>query len=167
MNAASSRNKLSQSLSRLDKLPPPIARAARTLLMRNVVRFVGTAKLDVLELTGDKCVVAVKNRKRVRNHIGSVHAAAIALIAETATGFVVGVNVPDTRAPVIKSMKVEYKKRAKGDLRAEATLTPEQIQQIASTEKGEVTVAVKVTDETGNEPVLCEMIWAWTPKRRG
>lgn len=159
-------NTLSKQLSRLDKLPPPVARAARTLLMRNVVRFVGTAKLDILELTNERCVVAVKNRKRVRNHIGSVHAAAIALIAETATGFVVGLNVPDDRAPVIKSLKVEYKKRAKGQLVAEATLTQEQIDKIVSTEKGDVNVAVKVTDEAGVEPVTCEMIWAWTPKRR-
>ena len=166
MTAPQTPNTLSKQLARLEKLPPPVARAARTLLMRNVVRFVGTAKLDILELTGERCVVAVKNRKRVRNHIGSVHAAAIALIAETATGFVVGLNVPDDRAPVIKSLKVEYKKRAKGALRAEASLTAEQIAQIVSTEKGDVTVAVKVTDEAGVEPVVCEMIWAWTPKRR-
>ena len=167
MTAPTPKNALSKSLARLDKLPPALARTARTLIMRNIVRFVGTAKLDIVELTNTRCVVSVKNRPRVRNHIGSVHAAAIALIAETATGFVVGLNVPDDRAPVIKSMKVEYKKRAKGALRAEATLTPEQIEQIVATEKGEVRVDVKVTDEGGVEPVQCEMIWAWTPKRRG
>jgi acyl-coenzyme A thioesterase PaaI-like protein len=163
MNAA---NQLSKSLAHLDKLPAPLARHARTLFLRNVVRFVGTAKLDILELSASRAVVFIKNRKRVRNHIGSVHAAAIALIAETASGFVVGMNVPDTAAPVIKSMKIEYKKRAKGSLRAEATLTPEQIEQIRTIEKGEVNVAVKVHDEAGVEPVLAEMIWAWTPKRR-
>ena len=35
----------------------------------------------------------------------------MALMAETATGFVVGMAVPDDRIPVIKSMKVEYLKR--------------------------------------------------------
>jgi acyl-coenzyme A thioesterase PaaI-like protein len=159
-------NRLAASLRPFDKLPGPLARHARTLFMRRLVRFVGTAKLDILELTASRSVVVVKNRPRVRNHIGSVHAAAIALIAETASGFVVGMNVPDTGAPVIKSMKVEYKKRAKGALRAEASLTDAQIEQILSTEKGDVSVAVKVTDETGNEPVLCEMVWAWTPKKR-
>jgi uncharacterized protein (TIGR00369 family) len=159
-------NSLSRSLARLEKLPAGIARRARTLILRKIVRFVGTAKLDILELTPQRAVVFVENRKRVRNHIGSVHAAAIALLAETATGFVVGMNVPDDRAPVIKSLKVEYKKRAKGGLRAEASLTPEQVALIQGTEKGEVHVAVKVTDEAGVEPVACEMVWAWTPKRR-
>jgi uncharacterized protein (TIGR00369 family) len=160
-------NKLATSIARVDKLPAPLALRARTLILRNIVHFVGTAKLDILELTNDRCVVQVENRRRVRNHIGSVHAAAIALIAETATGFVVGMNVPDDRTPVIKSMKVEYKKRSKGGLRAEASLTAAQLEAIRSTEKGEVTVAVRVTDEAGLEPVLCEMIWAWTPRRKG
>jgi uncharacterized protein (TIGR00369 family) len=159
-------NQLSRSLAKVDKLPAAVARLARTTILRNLVRFIGTAKVDIVELTESRSVVALKNRKRVRNHIGSVHAAAIALIAETATGFVVGMNVPDSGAPVIKSMKVEYKKRAKGDVRAEASLTPEQIERIRTVEKGEVIVAVKVTDEAGVEPVQCEMIWAWTPKRR-
>ena len=159
-------NKLAKSLAPLEKLPKGMGRVARTLILGNLVRFVGTAKLDVEELTTHRAIISIKNRKRVRNHIGSVHAAAIALLAETATGFVVGMNVPDSGAPVIKSLKVEYKKRVKGALRAEATLTEEQVTQIRTIEKGEVTVPVKVTDETGGEPVICEMIWAWTPKRK-
>jgi acyl-coenzyme A thioesterase PaaI-like protein len=131
-----------------------------------VVKFVGTAKLSIDELSAERAVVSVKNRRIVQNHIGGVHAAAMALIAETATGFVVGMNVPDDRVPVIKSLKVEYKKRASGGLRAVATLTPEQIERMRTTEKGEVSVSVLVTDDAGIEPIVCEMIWAWTPKRR-
>jgi acyl-coenzyme A thioesterase PaaI-like protein len=157
---------MARSLATIDKLPPALARRARTLLVRAAVRFVGTAKLDILELGPTRAVVALQNRRRVRNHIGGVHAAAIALAAETATGFVLALNVPDTRAPVIKSMKVEYKKRAQGGVRAEASLSPEQIELIRTTEKGDVLVDVKVFDERGVEPVSCEMVWAWTPKRR-
>ena len=32
--------------------------------------------------------------------------------------------------------------------------------------KGEVTVAVKVTDEAGIEPIQCEFVWAWVPKEK-
>ena len=67
---------------------------------------------------------------------------------------------------MIKTLRVDYKKRAKGGLRAVATLTDEQIQRMKSESKGEVRVAVTVTDESGREPIECEMIWAWTPKRR-
>jgi acyl-coenzyme A thioesterase PaaI-like protein len=159
-------NKLARAIAKIDKLPAPLARRARTLFLGRMVRFVGTAQLDVEELTPSRAVVSIKNRPHVRNHIGSVHAAAMALLAETATGFVVGMSVPDTRAPVIKSLKVEFKKRSKGALRAVATLSEAQQAQIESTEKGDVLVEVHVTDETGVEPIVCEMVWAWTPKRK-
>jgi acyl-coenzyme A thioesterase PaaI-like protein len=148
------------------RVPGPLRTRARTLLLSRVVKFVGTARLDIEELTAERAVVSVKNRKIVQNHIGGVHAAAMALIAETATGFVVGMNVPDDRVPVIKSLKVEYKKRASGGLRAVAMLTPEQIERMRTTEKGEVSVSVMVTDDANIEPIVCEMIWAWTPRRR-
>ena len=32
--------------------------------------------------------------------------------------------------------------------------------------RGEVTVAVTVTDESGNQPIECEFIWAWIPSVR-
>ena len=159
-------NQIARTMARIDKLPAPVAERARTLFLRNVVPFVGTARLDIVELTTSRAIVTVKNRRRVRNHIGSLHAAAMALLAETATGFVVAMNVPEDRVPVIKSMGVEFKKRAKGALRAEATLTSEQVAQIHAQEKGEVRVEIHVTDEAGVEPIVCTMVWAWTPKRR-
>ncbi len=111
-------------------------------------------------------MATVRNRRVVQNHIGGVHAAAMTLVAETATGMVLAMNLPDDRVPVIKSMKVEFKKRAKGAIRAEASLTREQIEKIRTTGKGEVLVAVRVTDEVGTEGVFYEMLWAWTPKRQ-
>ena len=48
---------------------------------------------------------------------------------------------------MIKSLKVDYQKRAKGALRAVATLTDEQIAEITSKDKGDVDVKVVVTDE--------------------
>jgi len=89
----------------------------------------------------------------------------MALLAETATGFVVGMNLPDDKLPLIKSLKVDYQKRTKGDMRAVATLSNEQIQLIRTTPKGEVLVPVVVTDESGQEPIQCEMLWAWVPKK--
>ncbi len=135
-------------------------------LLGSTIKFVGTAGVKCESLTREESVWTLKNRKKVRNHIKGIHAAAMGLLAETATGMVVGMNVPDDRVPVIKSMKVNYLKRATGDLKAVATLTGEQIMQIVENEKGELLVPVTVTDSEGKEPIECEMIWAWTPKRQ-
>jgi acyl-coenzyme A thioesterase PaaI-like protein len=162
----SDRNRLARSLAPIDWLPRVLQGPVRSAVMGRVVPFVGTAGLAIDELTPARAVVRIADRRRVQNHIGSVHAAAMALLAETATGFVVGMNVPDSGVPVIKTLRIDFVKRASGALRAVAELTPEQIETIRSTEKGEVAVRVTVTDAEGKEPVVCEMVWAWTPKRR-
>jgi acyl-coenzyme A thioesterase PaaI-like protein len=159
-------NRLSRSLALLERLPAPLRTRARSLALGTVVPMVGTAGLAVEHLDAGRAVISVANRRRVRNHIGGVHAAAMALLAETATGFVVGMNVPDDRVPVIKTLRVEFRRRARGALRAEATLSEEQRRLILETEKGETRVPVRVTDADGNEPIECEMTWAWTPRRR-
>jgi acyl-coenzyme A thioesterase PaaI-like protein len=159
-------NQLARTIQKIKKAAGPLGQQAVTLALGRTVKFVGTARLKVEVLTSERAVVSVRNKKRVQNHIGGVHAMAMGLIAESATGFVVGMNVPDSAIPVIKSVKIDYLKRAKGDMRAEATLTSEQREAIASQPKGEVLVQCKVTDESGIEPIRCEMIWAWVPKKR-
>jgi acyl-coenzyme A thioesterase PaaI-like protein len=129
--------------------------------------MVGAAGLYFEELSEERVVVSIRSRRNVQNHIAGVHAAAMALLAETATGFCVGMNVPDDKLPLIKSMHVDYQRRAQGGLRAVAHLTAEQREQILTLEKGEVRVAVTVTDESGREPIAAEMVWAWVPKKRG
>ena len=160
-----STNKLSVMVNNINKLPAPLRTQGLTFAVGTAVKFAGTAKVEILEMTPTCLRARIRNRKRVQNHIGSVHAAAMALLAESATGLVVGMSVPDNRVPVIKSMKVDYVRRAKGDLEAVATLTQDDVARILSTEKGDITVPVKVTDSEGREPIQCEMIWAWAPKR--
>ncbi len=155
-------NRLEKTVQKLDKYPKWILSKA----IGSTVKFVGTAGTDFEEMTKDRVIVSLKNRKKVRNHIGQIHAAAMVLIAETATGMVVGMNVPDDKLPLMKKLEAKYVRRSKGRMRAEAWLTEEQKEQIRTQEKGEVLVPVKVTDESGEEPVICQMLWAWIPKKR-
>lgn len=158
-------NRLITSLARLNFLPAGIRTSVISRVLGRVVPFVGTAGIIYEELSCEKVVVSLRNRRPVQNHIKGIHAAAMALIAETATGFVVGMNLPDNKLPLIKSLHVDFTKRTQGDMTATATLTAEQIEWIRTTDKGEVSVPVIVTDESGAEPIRCEMVWAWVPKK--
>lgn len=158
-------NNLSRVIAKFQFLPPALRATVVSGIFGRVVPYVGTSSLRYEELTPERVVVSIRNRRPVQNHIKGVHAAAMALLAETATGFVVGMNLPDDKLPLIKSLKVDYLKRTQGDMRAVATLTREQVELIRSTPKGEVLVPVIVTDESGAEPIRCEMLWAWVPKR--
>ncbi|TBO29466.1 DUF4442 domain-containing protein [Aquabacterium lacunae] len=157
---------MSRMLSKLDGLPAGLRQWLTSKMLGRVVPMVGTAGLRFEEVSSQRVVVHIRNRKPVQNHIQGVHAAAMALLAETATGFCVGMNLPDDKLPLIKTLKVNYLKRAQGDMKAVAQLRPEQVEQILTLDKGEVTVPVQITDSTGAEPIQCEMVWAWVPKQR-
>ena len=159
-------NRLTRAVALTGKLPRALQSSALSLLLGSQVKFAGTAKIRIHALSHSRSVLSIANRGKVQNHIKGVHAAAMALLAESATGFLVGMNVPDDKLPLIKTLKVDYLRRATGALQAVATLSPEQIQAIQAEEKGEVLVAVTVTDEAGIEPIRCEMRWAWVSKTR-
>lgn len=158
-------NTINRVVSKFAFMPPTLRATVISKIFGRVVPLVGTAGLRYEELTPERVVVSIRNRRPVQNHIKGVHAAAMALLAETATGFVVTMNLPDDKLPLIKSLKVDYVKRTKGDMRAVATLTAEQVQLVRTAPKGEVLVPVLVTDESGEEPIRCEMLWAWVPKK--
>ena len=159
-------NRLTTVVNTFQKLPRPIRTFALSKAMGRVIKYAGTSGLRYEKLTPTECIIVIPNRKKVRNHIGSVHAAAMGLLAETATGFMTGLTVPDNRIIVIKSMKLEYLKQASGDMKAIATFTDEQIEFIKNNEKGDINVPVVITDGKGIETVKATMIWAWAPKRK-
>ncbi|MCV2421848.1 DUF4442 domain-containing protein [Paucibacter sp. DJ2R-2] len=161
---SSAPNRLARTLAKLDAWPAAVRPMARNLALRRAVPFTGTAKLDFVRLDTEVAEIAIANRRPVQNHIGGVHAAAMGLLAETATGMVVGMNVRDDCLPLCKSMHVDFKKRASGAMRARATLSAAQRELMLAEPKGEVTVSVVVTDEAGVNPVECEFVWAWIPK---
>ncbi|MEO6066043.1 MAG: DUF4442 domain-containing protein, partial [Lysobacterales bacterium] len=91
--------------------------------------------------------------------------AAMALLAETASGLALGMHVRDDAIPVIQRLVVSYEKRAKGAMRAVARIPAEAIALLHVEPRGELLVPVTVTDASGQSPIRCEMQWAWRPKR--
>lgn len=157
---------LPAAIKKIERFPKFLQKPLLSLMIGKTVKYVGTSGVKCLELSTKRSVFLIKNKSKVRNHIGGVHAAAMALVAETATGMLVGMNIPVDKIGVIKSLKVDYLKRVEGDLTAVATLTDEQIHQITTTEKGDTEVKVSITDSANKEPIEATMIWAWIPKKR-
>lgn len=167
MSTHSTPNKLARTVASFQRLPQGLRTWATSVALGRVVPLVGTAGLRYEEITPQRVVVRIRNQRKVQNHIQGVHAAAMALLAETATGFCVGMNLPDDKLPLIKTMKIDYVRRSQGDMVAVASLRPDQVQQILTQDKGEVTVPVTITDASGEQPIRAEMLWAWVPKKRG
>ncbi len=160
-------NPILKAVNVIRSLPVPNAVQTRLsdLIFGSFVPFVGTSGLHYEELTPERVVVTIKNKRKVQNHIKGIHAAAMALLAETATGFVTGLNLPGDKLPLIKTMHVDYVRRSKGNMRAEAWINQEDLARMQSENKGSVEVNCTVTDESGKEPVKVTMTWAWVPKK--
>jgi len=160
-------NKMAAGVKKMESyLPESWYPMGYTMLFNNMVKLAGTAGLKVEKLSQKESEVYLKNRKNVQNHIGGLHACSMALAAESATGMLVGMNVPDSHIPLIKSMHVDFVRRCQGDIRVKAWLSEEDYIRIHEEDKGDVSVQVRVEDESGNEPIETEMIWAWVNKDR-
>ncbi|MFJ3053856.1 DUF4442 domain-containing protein [Pseudomonas nitroreducens] len=158
------RNRLALAAHLIQRLPHRLHESLLSRLFCSQVRFAGTAGIRIQKLSSDEVRMSLANHRRARNHIGGVHAAAMALLAESASGCLVGMNLPDHKLPLIKTLKVVYLRRARGSLRAIATLAPEQRRAMLEHDKGEAMIQVTLLDDSGAEPVRCEMHWAWIRK---
>lgn len=159
-------NQFTRIVRRYRWLPARLQRTFTSLDVGRTIPFVGTAGLAIDTLHPHKVSVRLKNRRRVRNHIGGLHAGAMALLAETATGLVVALNVAGHCAPLIRTLNVSFKRHAEGPLRARATLSADEAERIRTSDVGKVDVPIEVTDASGQEPIDCDVQWAWLPKRR-
>lgn len=158
-------NRLSRLFALCFRLPTAWRLPAAGFLFGSAVKFFRTAGIQITELDPARVGMRIRNRRKVQNHIHGVHATAMALLAESATGLVLGLNLPDNGLPLLKSMKIDYLRRAEGDLSVVASLSPEQLYAIRTEERGEALIAVSVTDSAGNQPITAEFVWAWRPKK--
>lgn len=67
------------------------------------------------------CEVVIRHRRRVQNHLGTIHAIALCNAAELAAGLMVDASLPPTVRWIPKGMRVAYLKKARGTLRVVAT----------------------------------------------
>ena len=109
-----------------------------------------------------RCVVDVRDRRRVHNHIGTVHAIALCNAAELTAGMMTDVTIPSRMRWIPKGMTVQYLAKAKGTLRAQAT--PESAA-VEATRGYAWPVNVSVRNAAGEE-VLRARIDMWVSPRK-
>jgi len=159
-------NKFRKIISKVNKAPSGIRSFLLTKIFCSKVKFAGTASIKLVSVSHTQTVLTLENKKKVQNHIGGIHAIAAALLAESATGIVFGMNVPDSCVPLLKSMTIHYQRRMQGSLTAIAKISESDVQLIENSDKGCLMVSVEIMDESDQQPIVCEMEWAWVTKRK-
>jgi acyl-coenzyme A thioesterase PaaI-like protein len=111
--------------------------------------YFGTIRPRFDVLANGRAVVRMRKRRRVQNHIGTVHAIAMCNLAEIAAGTMTDASIPATHRWIPKGMQVDYLSKAKTDIKAVATLPAD----ITYGESEDIPVNVSICDKSGEEVV--------------
>jgi acyl-coenzyme A thioesterase PaaI-like protein len=163
----STTNPFARIANRYAGVPSPLRRPLITKAVGDVIPFVRTAGCFVEAYTPRRVAVRLNNEQRLRNHLGGLHAAALALLAETATGLVVALNVPDGSTPLLRTMNVSFDEFARDAVQAEATLADDEGAQIQARPLGQIEVEVELADPSDESTLVSGSLkWAWVPEDR-
>ena len=138
----------------------PGGKAVFSYLLGRIVPYSGSIGARVEELRPGYSRVTLRDRHRVRNHLRSVHAIALMNMAELSTGLALNVGMrADTRS-ILKGLSIEYLKKARGTLTAEANAPV-----LESNAEREITVQTAIRDEAGDVVATAEARWLVGPRK--
>ncbi|MFF4959280.1 DUF4442 domain-containing protein [Streptomyces sp. NPDC001222] len=140
-------------------------------MLAATVPMARTLKLEFLETTPDKAVVALPDQSDFHNHVGGPHAGAMFTLGESASGAIVLAAFGEqlSRAvPLAVSAEIAYKKLAMGPVTATATLgrpAAEVVAELDAGQRPEFPVEIAIQREDG--AVTGEMTVVWTLRPNG
>jgi acyl-coenzyme A thioesterase PaaI-like protein len=123
--------------------------------------YFGSVRPHFTVIEPNRAELLVRDRRRVHNHLGTVHAIALCNGLEAAMGALAEASIPRDRRWIPKGMQVSYTAKADGDVTCVAETDP------AVWTGDDPDVPVRVRGELADGTVVVEgLISLWvTPKR--
>ncbi len=112
--------------------------------------------IDVLE--PNQCEIFIRKRKRVENHIGTMHVIAIVNGLEMAMGFMAEASIPKHLRWIPKAMELTYPDKALTDITCRASVPAD------AWVAGDLPVKVEAVDTSG-KVVVCGTIMLWISEK--
>jgi acyl-coenzyme A thioesterase PaaI-like protein len=147
--------------------------AIRTIMV-NAIPFNQVLGVHVVAVTDEAATLVLPDAPAHLNHVGTVHAAAQFGLGEAASGAMLLIAFADLQGqgmiPLAADALIRYRKAARGELRAVATLPIEGRdrirEEVRDTGRARFTIPVKIFDAAGVETTELEVSWALTSPTR-
>ncbi|HEX2717194.1 MAG TPA: DUF4442 domain-containing protein [Gemmatimonadaceae bacterium] len=138
--------------------PLPAGRWLFSRVLGRIVPYTGSIRPDVRELGPGGAVIALHDRRAVRNHLNSLHALALANLAELTTGLPLAFGVQPAARTILVSLTVDFVKKARGTVTATSSFPPPD-----ATRDGEIEIPVEIRDAAGDVVTRARARWRYGP----
>ena len=140
---------------------PVIGRTIFSIAFSQKAPYFASIRPKVTELRPNFAAVKIRDRRRVHNHIGTVHAIALCNGLEMAMGGLAEVTIPADKRWIPKGMEVAYTAKASSDV----TCIAETDQEQWDTADGDLAVRVKGVRDDGTV-VIEGTINLWVTRKK-
>lgn len=130
-------------------------------LFGRAVPYSDSIKATVERLEPGFCRVRLRDRRRVRNHLDSIHAVALVNLGEMTSGLAMTMALPGPVRGIATEIGASYLKKARGELIAEARVMIPTL----GAEPVDTRVEAVISDRAGD--VVCRVSAVWRLERRG
>lgn len=140
--------------------PWPFGKWLFSVMAGRTAPYTGSIGARVKQFGDGHCVVTLRDRRAVRNHLHSVHAVALVNLAEMTSGLAMMSALPAGVRGIVTGLSIEYLKKARGTLTAETRTTVPPV--IASTDHE---LVATIRDSAGDEVARARIQWRLAPPR--